>query len=115
MQDHDEGWRHRAKCLGTDTELFYPPRDRHRYKGIADRSKAICNGKDSRPPCDVRIDCLLYALRRDEEHGIWGGMSHRERNALLRKWRSRVKRLDLNSPDDDLRDMAQRLVDERGK
>lgn len=112
---HSEEWRRDAKCLGVDTELFYPPRDKRRYKPIADKAKAICNGKDSRPPCPVRIDCLLYALRRDEEHGIFGGMSHRERNALLRKWRRKDPGLDLDDNDDDLREAAQELVDERGK
>lgn len=113
--DHDEEWRRDAKCFGVDTELFYPPRDKALYKPIADQAKAICNGKDSRPPCAVRIECLLYALRRDEEHGIFGGMSHRERNALLRKWRRRNPDLDLRDTDDELREEAQRLVDQRGK
>lgn len=113
--DHDEEWRRDAKCLGEDTEQFYPPRDRNLYKPIADKAKAICNGKDHRSPCPVRIECLLYAIRRDEEHGIFGGMSHRERNALLRKWKRRHPNLDLSDSDDDLRYQAQRLVDERGK
>lgn len=42
-------------------------------------------GKDGTPECPVRIQCLLDAIDRDELHGIWGGMSHRERNALIRK------------------------------
>jgi len=113
--DHDEEWRRSAKCFGVDTELFYPPRDKALYKGIADQALAICNGKDSRPPCPVRIECLLYALRRDEEHGIFGGMSHRERNALLRKWKRRDPYLDLRDDDEDLYGQAQRLVDERGR
>jgi hypothetical protein len=33
----------------------------------------------------VRKQCLLYADANDDTHGIWGGMSHRERNALTRK------------------------------
>lgn len=113
--DHPQEWRRRAKCHGADTELFYPPRDKRLYKKIADQSKAICNGKDSRAVCPVRVDCLLYALRRGEEHGIWGGMSHRERNALLRKWRKRYPDLDLEFTDDELRPQAQALIDERGK
>lgn len=115
MRHHSEEWRRSAKCLGEDTEMFYPPRDRALYKPIADQAKAICNGKDGRPPCKVRVECLLYALRRDEGDGIFGGMSHRERNALLRKWRRRDVFLDLRDSDDDLRDNAQQLIDERGK
>lgn len=110
-----EEWRSRAKCLGRDTEIFYPPRDRKRYKSIADQSKAICNGKDSQPICPVRVSCLLYALRRGEEHGIWGGMSHRERNALLRKWKKAHPDLDLDRIDAEIEDQARKQIDLRGR
>jgi hypothetical protein len=98
-------WREGAKCRDIDpgvvmtlrvefpqwnpkestTELFYPPRDRALYKPIADEAKAVCNGKDLRPPCPVRDECLLDAIAKDDPHGIFGGKSHRERNALVRK------------------------------
>jgi hypothetical protein len=68
-----------------DTELWYPPRDKTKYKTIAEVSKAVCYGKDGLPEWPVRKQCLLYADKMDEQHGIWGGMSHRERNALKRK------------------------------
>jgi WhiB family redox-sensing transcriptional regulator len=82
---HNEGWRHRAKCRGKNTENWYPPRDKAKYKSIADKSKAVCFGKDGAPACPVRLQCLLYSDKMDEQHGIWGGLSHRERNALKRK------------------------------
>lgn len=86
MQDNvEDDWRYRAKCRGMDTELWFPPRDKALYKPIADKAKAVCFGKDGRPACPVRIQCLLAADANDEVHGIWGGMSHRERNALKRK------------------------------
>lgn len=138
--EHSEEWRRRAKCHRTSieafkdslsddqpevkawaeeqrsgSEVFYPPRDHVLYTPVADYAKAICNGKDFKAPCAVRIECLLYALRNNEEHGIFGGMSHRERNALLRKWRRRRPNLDLQASDDSLRADAQRMVDERGK
>lgn len=84
----DEGlekWRYAAKCRGEDTELWFPPRDKDQYKDIADKAKAICFGKDGKAECPVRLQCLLYAEGNDEQHGIWGGLSHRERNALRRK------------------------------
>jgi WhiB family redox-sensing transcriptional regulator len=68
-----------------DTELWFPPRDKTKYKTIAEISKSVCYGRDGFPECPVRKDCLLYADQMDEQHGIWGGMSHRERNALKRK------------------------------
>lgn len=88
MYDEDlgpEAWRYYAKCKGIDTDVFYPPRDKELYKGIADKAKAICYGRDGLPECPVRKQCLLYAEEQEDTHGIWGGMSHRERNALKRK------------------------------
>lgn len=78
-------WYYHAKCFNEDTEIFFPPRDKALYKSIADKAKAICFGKDGRPECPVRRECLLSAIKLDEQHGIFGGMSHRERNALQRK------------------------------
>ena len=83
--DELDRWENHAKCQGLDTEFWFPPRDKAKYKDIADKAKAICLGKDGKPECPVRKECLLYALKMDEQHGIWGGLSHRERNALQRK------------------------------
>lgn len=80
-----EDWRYDAKCRGLDTEFWYPPRDKSKYKPIADIAKDVCFGRDGAPECPVRLQCLLYADKMEEQHGIWGGMSHRERNALKRK------------------------------
>ena len=41
-------------------------------------AKKICTG------CDVRAECLSYALSNDERFGIWGGLSERERRRLKR-------------------------------
>jgi hypothetical protein len=65
--------------------MWFPPRDKDLYKVIANEAKSICLGKDGLPECPVRVACLLYAEGNDEQHGIWGGLSHRERNALKRK------------------------------
>lgn len=93
----DEGvekWRYDAKCRDMDTELWFPPRNKDLYKSIADQAKAVCFGKDGLPECPVRIQCLLYAESNDEQHGIWGGLSHRERNALKRKAKTAGKTLE---------------------
>ncbi|MDQ6659189.1 MAG: WhiB family transcriptional regulator, partial [Actinomycetota bacterium] len=39
----------------------------------------ICTG------CEVRSECLSYALSNDERFGIWGGLSERERRRLKRR------------------------------
>lgn len=87
-------WRYEAKCIGEDTEIFFPPRDKALYKPIADKAKAICLGKDGRPACPVRQECLKEAILNDELHGIFGGMSHRERNAAKRKYSKQKLTLD---------------------
>jgi WhiB family redox-sensing transcriptional regulator len=87
----DESWREEARCKGEDTELFFPPRDKDKYKSIADKAKVYCFGVNGKTPCPVLNECLWYAIDSDEVHGIWGGMSHRERNALVRKWRRLYK------------------------
>jgi len=95
MQEPEYAWRYEAKCAGEDTDMFYPPRDKDKYKTIAAKAKGICLGHDGRKPCPVRVDCLMTALKTNEPHGIWGGLSHRERNALIRKWNKYPARMTL--------------------
>jgi len=70
---NDQDWGTRAICrAGDPDELF--------VDGAAqNRAKTICNG------CPVRTECLAYALDARIEHGVWGGMTDRERRALLRR------------------------------
>lgn len=42
-----------------------------------ERAKSICSS------CSVREDCLSYAMRIREPHGIWGGLNEVERKQLL--------------------------------
>lgn len=94
----DYVWRYEASCsdpnnypLNEDgervvnTDLFFPPRNKELYKASADIAKAICWGTSERPACPVRRECLLYAVQMEDTHGIYGGMSHRERAHLERK------------------------------
>lgn len=77
-------------------DAFFPPRDKTLYAEAADYAKTFCLGENGNPPCPVRLDCLWDAISREEPHGIWGGLSHRERNAIVRKWkRSYSKRMTL--------------------
>ncbi|WP_339121130.1 WhiB family transcriptional regulator [Pseudonocardia sp. D17] len=72
-----EEWQQRAPCAQTDPESFFPE------KGGSVRAKRICAG------CEVRAECLEYALAQDERFGIWGGLSERERRPLRRGTTSR--------------------------
>lgn len=74
--DHDTAepdWQERALCAQTDPEAFFPEKG-----GSTREAKRICGG------CDVRAECLDYALAQDERFGIWGGLSERERRRLRR-------------------------------
>ena len=42
-------------------------------------AKSVCAG------CEVKDDCLEYALVNGEKFGIWGGLSERERRRLRRQ------------------------------
>ena len=93
MEEPDYYWRYSARCRDKDptTLIFFPPRDKEQYKVLATQAKEFCFGEGNRNPCPVRKECLWDALKRDEPHGIWGGLSHRERNAYQRKW-SKLKK-----------------------
>jgi WhiB family transcriptional regulator, redox-sensing transcriptional regulator len=65
-------WQNRAACRGVEVEIFFPP-DRDPIETVA---KEICRA------CTVREDCLEYCLSHREEHGIWGGMTERERRHM---------------------------------
>lgn len=75
--DADEGilgWQERALCAQTDPEAFFPEKG-----GSTREAKKVCIS------CDVRSECLEYALENDERFGIWGGLSERERRRLKKR------------------------------
>ena len=71
--DQEPDWQERALCAQTDPEAFFPEKG-----GSTREAKRICSG------CEVRAECLDYALAHDERFGIWGGLSERERRRLRR-------------------------------
>jgi WhiB family redox-sensing transcriptional regulator len=64
-------WQDEALCAETDPEAFFPEKG-----GSTREAKRVCRS------CEVRAECLKYALEHDERFGIWGGMSERERRRL---------------------------------
>ena len=68
---HD--WAAEGACRTTDPDALF-------VQGAAqNRAKAVCLG------CPVRTECLADALDNRTEFGVWGGMTERERRALLKK------------------------------
>lgn len=67
----NEDWRKQAACTGRTEELFA-------IGAAQNRVKQSCKG------CPVRTECLAEALDNRIEWGIWGGMTERERRAVLK-------------------------------
>ncbi|MFF2376438.1 WhiB family transcriptional regulator [Streptomyces xiamenensis] len=66
-------WSKNGICRKTDPdELFVQGAEQN-------RAKAVCTG------CPVKTECLAYGLDHRIEFGVWGGMTERERRALLRR------------------------------
>ncbi|MDN3905301.1 WhiB family transcriptional regulator [Arthrobacter zhangbolii] len=68
------GWQADALCAQTDPEAFFPEKG-----GSTRDAKKVCAA------CNVRSQCLEYALANDERFGIWGGLSERERRRLRKQ------------------------------
>ncbi|WP_230854385.1 WhiB family transcriptional regulator [Arthrobacter terrae] len=72
--DGELGWQTDALCAQTDPEAFFPEKG-----GSTRDAKKVCGS------CNVRAQCLEYALANDERFGIWGGLSERERRRLRKR------------------------------
>lgn len=73
-RDLDPLWKDRALCAETDPEAFFPEKG-----GSTREAKRVCS------VCEVRAECLEFALSNDERFGIWGGLSERERRRLKKR------------------------------
>lgn len=73
-------WQDDAACLVVAPTLWHPdgPSRKVREKQEA-QAKAVCN------TCPVRDQCLEHALKDAEPHGIWGGLTVRERKQVARE------------------------------
>jgi WhiB family transcriptional regulator, redox-sensing transcriptional regulator len=67
-------WWGLAACQSADPELFFP------ISGAAladiERAKALCAS------CAICRQCLDYALRTHQRHGVWGGTTEDERRVI---------------------------------
>lgn len=72
-RDLDRHWQEFGLCAQTDPELFFPE------SGESTKlARSVCAA------CDVREQCLEYAIKNDEKDGIWGGLNPTERKRLTR-------------------------------
>lgn len=70
-------WIERGACVGSDPTLFFPGTGAEGARQ-AKVAKAICAG------CEVRRECLEYAISNGERYGIFGGMTRDERSRYKR-------------------------------
>jgi len=85
----ENDWRADAACKGLDPEQFFSSDDdiytKHERQEREATAKAVC------VRCDVKRDCLSYAIAAGERYGIWGGLNAQERRALVRNRTSETK------------------------
>lgn len=67
-------WADQALCAQADPDTWFPDEQDRKTAAAA---IAIC------ARCPVRAECLAHALAIGERHGIWGGLTARQRRALL--------------------------------
>lgn len=80
MRSAEQVWQAKAACRGPQSIAFFPPVHAERKDERIERetrAKQICAG------CVVREECLDYAIKIREPHGIWGGLNEAERKQLL--------------------------------
>lgn len=74
IRDLAVDWQQDAACVYHREVDFFPARG----ESVRD-AKAVC------ACCPVRVECLDFALRLKVAHGVWGGLSERERRSLRRE------------------------------
>lgn len=76
----DVAWMRNANCQRTDPDRFHQDewtKRRGLPAEVPPDVAPICGA------CEVRIDCLAYALQHDE-YGVWGGTTRQQREAMQR-------------------------------
>lgn len=70
-----EPWRERAACLEVPGDIFFPEKYDTR---TAAHARRIC------ATCDVSAECLNAALERNEQYGIFAGLTVIQRRRILK-------------------------------
>ncbi|HVL80690.1 MAG TPA: WhiB family transcriptional regulator [Actinomycetota bacterium] len=75
-----QDWQLHAACRGRQ-DLFFAPDDESETR--VERRRREARAKTICASCVVRLECLDEAMEQRERFGIWGGMTERERRALV--------------------------------
>jgi WhiB family redox-sensing transcriptional regulator len=76
----DMDWLNKARCLTEDPELFFPVGNTGPAVEQIEQAKSVCR------ECGVTNHCLEYAIKENQDTGVWGGLSEDERKSLKRKY-----------------------------
>ena len=82
----DDDWRELAACRDTSPDLFFPVGTTGPALLQIEAAKAVCRH------CDVREECLQYAIDSNQEYGIWGATTEEERRYMRRELTTRIAR-----------------------
>jgi WhiB family redox-sensing transcriptional regulator len=74
-------WRSAGACVSADPDLFFPISTKGPGEKQVSRAKMICAG------CQVRRECLDFAMTNDLSYGIWGGSTPEDRQRERRRKR----------------------------
>lgn len=75
-----DDWREQASCRRSHPDLFFPVGKSSSADEQVAEAKRVCES------CDVMASCLEFALKTDQEAGVWGGTSEGERRRLRHRW-----------------------------
>ncbi|HEU5391093.1 MAG TPA: WhiB family transcriptional regulator [Streptosporangiaceae bacterium] len=70
----ERNWRALAACQSFEPDLFFPVSSAGNSLEQVAQARAVC------ACCLVRRQCLAFALRTRQAHGIWGGLTAQERD-----------------------------------
>jgi len=73
------GWAAQGACRRSDPEIFFPVSSTGPAAGQVARAKTVC------ARCQVRTECLEFALDSGQDFGVWGGTTENERRSLRRR------------------------------
>lgn len=83
-------WADRALCAQVGGDVFFPE-----LGESIDQAKAVCR------VCEVRAECLEYALRAGDRDGIFGGFTERVRRRVAREYQAGRPLEDIIAEDDE--------------
>ena len=78
-------WRNDAACRDTDPSLFFPVGQTGPAIEHIAKAKAVCE------TCDVKVECLEYALMTNQDAGVWGGLTEDDRRKIRRERRKAAR------------------------